>query len=284
MTHPSPLFSVVVPTYRRTGRLAEALESVRRQTHADFECVVVDDAGPEQVVVPDDPRFRLVRREVNGGAAAARTSGIEAARGGWVCFLDDDDLYLPHRLEVVVPHLDRDVTVVVGRAEIRGDADGETIPWPQRDLQGDVADEILDGPIPHLGTVTVRREHAEPFASLPASEDVEWWLRVARLAPVLTLHDVAYLKRQHDEPRLTSRVGPRVEARRAILEQHRDYFADHPRAAAFQWHKLATLLEAAGDERGAAKAHLRSFRASPRVASARGVARAASAIVRRRSR
>src|ERR1700758_5613664 len=80
------------------------------QTYADFESVVVVD-GPspelaEFVADYPDPRVRLVQRDVNGGVAAARNSGIEVARGRYVGFLDDDDLWLPTKLERQVALLD----------------------------------------------------------------------------------------------------------------------------------------------------------------------------------
>ncbi|MBI4259617.1 MAG: glycosyltransferase family 2 protein, partial [Actinobacteria bacterium] len=103
----TPLFSVIVPTHGRPAYLAEALASVAAQTIEDWEAVVVDDASPEPVEVPDDPRFRLVRRDENGGPGAARNSGLAAATGRYIAFLDDDDLFTPDRLEVALEGLQR---------------------------------------------------------------------------------------------------------------------------------------------------------------------------------
>src|SRR4051812_10893238 len=94
----APMFSVIVPTYGRPAFLADALASVLGQTFDDFECIVVDDASPEPVSVPSDSRIRVVTRDANGGPPAARNTGIAVARGRYVAFLDDDDVWLPHRL------------------------------------------------------------------------------------------------------------------------------------------------------------------------------------------
>jgi len=79
------------------------LESVRKQTFSDFECIVVDDGsadGDELKAVVEglaDPRFRYVRR-ANGGASAARNTGVDQASGEIIAFLDSDDRWLPEKL------------------------------------------------------------------------------------------------------------------------------------------------------------------------------------------
>ena len=93
-------FSVVVPLHDKEPYVARAIESVLAQTHPDFELIVVDDAstdrGPEIVRSFDDPRVRLLRRDVPGpGGYAARNLGIREARNEWIAFLDADDLWKP---------------------------------------------------------------------------------------------------------------------------------------------------------------------------------------------
>src|SRR5947207_2920851 len=103
----NPLFSVIVPTYGRPKMLHDAINSVLGQTIDDLECIVVVDAGPESVVVDGDERLRVVRRDHNGGPAAARNTGVEHARGQYLAFLDDDDWFVPERLEIALEGLER---------------------------------------------------------------------------------------------------------------------------------------------------------------------------------
>src|SRR3954469_10198559 len=98
----SPTFTVVVPTYDRSELLADALASVLVQSIDDYECIVVDDCSPQPVLVPDDPRFRVVRTALNGGPAAAVNAGLRAATGTYVIRLDDDDLFAKDRLELAL--------------------------------------------------------------------------------------------------------------------------------------------------------------------------------------
>jgi protein involved in polysaccharide export with SLBB domain/GT2 family glycosyltransferase len=101
--HPStePLFSVVIPAFNVEAYIGDCLDSVLRQTEADFEVIVVDDGSTDSTATIvqgyADPRVRLVQR-LNGGLAAARNTGIAAACGQLIAFLDADDRWLPAKL------------------------------------------------------------------------------------------------------------------------------------------------------------------------------------------
>jgi len=111
-----PVVSIITPTLDRIHFLRRALDSAIAQTYEDWEAVVVVD-GPspemaEYVNSHPDPRVRLVQRDTNGGVAAARNTGIAQARGRYVGFLDDDDIWLPQKLERQVPLLEAGADVV----------------------------------------------------------------------------------------------------------------------------------------------------------------------------
>ncbi|MEI9990804.1 MAG: glycosyltransferase family A protein [Rhizomicrobium sp.] len=97
----TPFFSVVIPVFNRADVLGAALSSVLAQGEQDFEIVVVDDGSaddPKAVVdALADPRIRLLRQD-NRGGGAARNTGIGAARGRFIAFLDSDDVFLPGHL------------------------------------------------------------------------------------------------------------------------------------------------------------------------------------------
>jgi glycosyltransferase involved in cell wall biosynthesis len=206
-----PLFSIVVPTRDRPDLLAEALRSVLGQTLPDFECIVVDDGGTGTMEVPGDPRIRVVRRHATGGPAAARNTGVEAAKGRFIAFLDDDDLYLPGRLADVRSTLETNPVVLCWRT------------GGYRRLDGDVSDVVLDDLVPHLGQVALRREAVPRFdETFHASEDVEWWLRLARAAEVITVPRVGYAYRVH--PGVREGIGPaqRIAGLMRLIEAEAD--------------------------------------------------------------
>jgi glycosyltransferase involved in cell wall biosynthesis len=103
--------TVVIATYNRAYILREALESVLAQTFRDFEVVVADDGStddtPELIRGFQDPRIRYLRHEQNRGCSAAYNSGIAAASGDLIGFLDSDDIWKPTYLEEQVDFLTR---------------------------------------------------------------------------------------------------------------------------------------------------------------------------------
>jgi glycosyltransferase involved in cell wall biosynthesis len=108
MTISADRVSVVVPTYNDLGRIGDALESILAQTLPPGEIVVADDASPEDVGGfvrrfaahhPGSVPIRYVRRATNGGDAAARNAGIQAATGEWIAICDSDDIWLATKLE-----------------------------------------------------------------------------------------------------------------------------------------------------------------------------------------
>jgi len=108
-----PLVSVIIPVYNRAQRLATALRSVAEQTLPDWEAVVVDDGSSDEsadvaVRVGLPGKVRVVRHERNQGPSAARNTGILAARGRYVSFLDSDDSWHPEKLSRQVEVVEAD--------------------------------------------------------------------------------------------------------------------------------------------------------------------------------
>jgi glycosyltransferase involved in cell wall biosynthesis len=97
-----PLVSVVVPTHNRPEMLVEALASVRAQTFTDYEVIVVSNGESDQMRVLSRAcaaRYGAVYELPEGNLPAARNFAIALATGEWIAFLDDDDIWLPHKLE-----------------------------------------------------------------------------------------------------------------------------------------------------------------------------------------
>jgi glycosyltransferase involved in cell wall biosynthesis len=130
----TPLFSVVTPVYEPPlDALREAIESVRAQTWRDWELVLVDDRSPSEAVrevlreaAAGDRRIRVLERPENGGIVAASNDAVDAARGEFLVFFDNDDLLHPEALERVAEALTADADVdYVYTDEDKIDAAGE---------------------------------------------------------------------------------------------------------------------------------------------------------------
>jgi hypothetical protein len=94
--------SVILPTRNRSALMSAALRSVLWQQDVDLEVIVIDEAStddtPAVLAALADTRVRIVRHEVATGVANARNHGATLARGEWIAFLDDDDLWAPSKL------------------------------------------------------------------------------------------------------------------------------------------------------------------------------------------
>lgn len=256
-----PLFSVIIPTYGRQKYLAEAVASVLAQTVTDYECIIVDDASPVPAVGPDDARFRVVRRDRNGGQGAALNTGLREARGRNVVFLDDDDLYHPERLELALEGLRHGS---IGVCQMRLFGEGVRARDCRENWHGDLAGSIRERYAPQIGTAAVERARALLFdEELRACADGEWWLRMAQGNTFHTVPRVGLLYRVHATLRHNSNKAGRVEALATIYRKHQAYFEGNRRARAFHFRRVALNAMEAGMVSTSCRMFFRSFRTRP---------------------
>lgn len=111
-----PKVSIIIPTYKRPKRLSRAIESVLNQTYSNIEVIVVDDNNPgteyrmytelEMEKYKNNSKVRYIKHSRNKNGAAARNTGIKYSNGKYIAFLDDDDEYLPTRIEKQVQKME----------------------------------------------------------------------------------------------------------------------------------------------------------------------------------
>lgn len=100
------LISVIVPVYKVEAYLPDCVDSILAQSYTDFELILVDDGSPDRCgemcdeYAEKDPRVRVIHQE-NGGLSAARNTGMDAAKGEYITFVDSDDLIAPEYLEAL---------------------------------------------------------------------------------------------------------------------------------------------------------------------------------------
>ncbi|WIB78912.1 glycosyltransferase family 2 protein [Curtobacterium sp. MCPF17_002] len=185
-----PLVSVVMPVYRRADVVGAAIASVRAQQHANWELVVVDDGSGDDTVdvvrriAADEPRIRLIERE-NGGAGAARNTGLTAVRGDFVAFLDADNTWRPEHLSAALAALlETDGAGVHTGVRMIGanNADDSTAPVETYRGEDGSLEDLLAGNFIDLNALVVRRDVAAgvgPFdETLRRWIDWEWLLRI----------------------------------------------------------------------------------------------------------
>lgn len=107
-TSASPVFSIVMPTYNRADSIAKTIEACQAQSFGDFELLIVDDGSsddlPSALAAFDDARINYIHQD-NAGPAAARNTGVDAASGRYIAYLDADDSWYPDYLERALQQL-----------------------------------------------------------------------------------------------------------------------------------------------------------------------------------
>lgn len=192
----APRVSVIIPAFRAARYIAEALDSVFAQTFSGFEVLVVNDASPdteelESILRRYDGRIRYLKREANGGPGAARNTGILAARGEYVAFLDADDYWDAAFLAEQIAFLEGhpDVSLVYSDASWFEEGSREIIGtlMTANPSRGEPTFDALIAQDCTIGTsaVLVRRQAVLDAGLFDAavgnySEDFDLYLRVAK--------------------------------------------------------------------------------------------------------
>jgi len=189
--------SVIIPTYNRAHLLTQAIDSVLAQTFKDFELIVVDNYSSdntESVIKSyDDRRIRYFKNQNNGLVSVNRNYGIQKSRGEYIAFLDDDDLWLPEKLEKQVKLLDSNKELGLVYSDIHiigsnGNLLKDTYFHSVKPFRGNVFNELLIANFIGSLTVVVRKEALSKVGVFDLkyiiAQDYDLWLRIAECYPV----------------------------------------------------------------------------------------------------
>jgi glycosyltransferase involved in cell wall biosynthesis len=283
----NPLVSVVIPTFKRPELVLRAIRSALAQTVRSIEVIVVTD-GPDDSTVAavtklSDGRVRLISLPVRSGANAARNAGIQAARGEWAAMLDDDDEWLPHKLEkqLELTQSSKFTFPIVSCLFYARSPHGDmirptTLPYERQDVSDYLFGRrsFLDGEA-YFSTITLLARTTFwkmcPFSpDLRRHQEADWVLRATRipgvgieyvrepLAIAYTEQARATISNSHDwkhslawvrssRPRLTKRAysGFILGSLGSISSQQRDWRAFFPLLWAGIAHGRPTILHLA---------------------------------------
>ena len=225
--------SVVVTTHNRAGLVLETLDSILAQSRPPLEVIVVDDGSaddtPERLApLAAAGRIRYVR-QANTGLAAARNRGASLARGDYLAFIDDDDLWPADVLAWQAAHLDADPSlgVVLGTHTEFGDVQAGARPGAP---SGDATTTrpswigVFTGcPATSVGQVLMRRSVFEAAGGFRGEfwsvEDWDLWLRLFHDAPVLRVRRTALHYRVHGAG-MSKKIARHVEAMLRLFDDH----------------------------------------------------------------
>jgi glycosyltransferase involved in cell wall biosynthesis len=208
--------SVVIPVYNRANVIGRCLESVLRQTYRAVEIIVVDDGSTDnlsEMVQPVWNQIHLIRQP-NRGQGAARNAGIKAAKGGWVAFLDSDDLWEEKKLEIQMRSiLSKGYEWGHTKAAILPQSENQRFfgDWFHGNRNGMVAQDLLQTNFICTSSVLIKKQVLDQVGGFSEDreiqnfEDYELWLRIAAMIGIdyvdipLTLYTTESMNRARQE-------------------------------------------------------------------------------------
>lgn len=243
-----PLVSAIIATYKRADLVPRAIESVRKQTYPNLEIIVVDDGSPdntESVVraIPDE-RIRYIRHEKNKGLPAGRNTGIRAATGEYIAFLDDDDEWRADKIEKQLKAI-KDYDAVLCGVLVDG--------WrfsihPRSTIS---LDDLRRGSFEPSGMLVKAAAIKELLfdENLRQGEDWDAFIRIAERytigydpEPLLLYSDGGHARMTNEAREMTP---SELEKRTAILQKHRKFFGEKW----FNYHVADTFVSHIGSRR-----------------------------------
>lgn len=223
--------SVIIPTHNRAALVGRAVRSALHQSHRDLEVIVVDDGStddtPSVIAGFADTRVRYIVHTMNKGGGAARNSGIEAADGEYIAFLDSDDEWLPDKLERQIAAFQQSdaavAAIYTGFAVI--DAAGRVTAVRIPRHRGVILSELWCANIVRtVSTVVVRRAALRRVGgfdpTLPACQDWDLWLRLAHVYRFDFLPEVLVRYHASSFGRITHNAQAVVDGHVRIAEKY----------------------------------------------------------------
>lgn len=209
--------SVIIPTYNRKALLGKAIDSVLAQTWKSFELIVVDDGsddGTAPFVQKTYPQVSYIHQH-NKGAAAARNTGIKAARHELLTFLDSDDCFDHRKLELQTSAMLDQPGYLVSHTQEIWYRRGKILNQKNRHRkdEGNIYSRCLDLCAVGMSTIMARRQLFDQVGlfdeSLPCCEDYDLWLRVSAKYPFLLIDHPLTIKNggRPDQLSVQYRVG-----------------------------------------------------------------------------
>lgn len=222
------LVSAIITTHNRLELLKRAVESVYAQTYPDIELIVVDDAstdGTKEYCASQS--FQTIRIGESRGGNHARNLGIKAAKGYYVAFLDDDDVWLPEKIEKQVQIIENKDCELVNGGRLVELIEGESVKYieylPSQDHCGDMSRKILQAICTTTSIILVKRQALLDVGMF--DENLKFWqeyeltIRLAQRKPFYFVNEplITYRLDLKDKNRLTNKF---YEWKRTVKQIH----------------------------------------------------------------
>jgi glycosyltransferase involved in cell wall biosynthesis len=225
-----PLVSTIIPTRNRLEMLVRAARSAAAQTYPNVEIVIVND-GPECSITKhirkeiELQKCRVIKNMRKPGGAGARNTGFFESRGEFIAFLDDDDEWIPEKIEKQIKafqNRNNNIGIVCTQDII---IHNSTKIIRRRKLEGNVY-EILrrEHTVGNTSVPLIKRHVLEEVGlfdeDMPAAQDAELWLRIAKRYHFTTVSEPLVIIHWHDSERITENYPKQIIGAYMLLRKH----------------------------------------------------------------
>jgi GT2 family glycosyltransferase len=281
VTNRVPRVSVVVPTFRRAEFLPRAIASVQQQSVDDWELIIVDDNEPgsrersqtEELLesYAYDRRILYVRHSTNQGGGAARNTGIRAASGPFVAFLDDDDEWDQRKLEAQLALIEdeqaQDIGLVYCRFTVVEKATGRVREHRTHGGSPSVRQLLMRNEIGTTSCVLCRATALHEVGlfdeDLPARQDVDLYIRLAQRYAVAFVDESLVTLHIHGRPSISTDLDGSIRAHALFVAKYQEHIESDPDIVRALEHELGRLLVAAERYPEARAALVKAWRLGP---------------------
>ncbi len=248
-----PKVSTIIPTHNRPHLLPRAIASVLKQTYQDFEIIVVDDGTQERakevVEAFADPRIRYIQHEQERGAPAARNTGIRNAHGEYVAFLDDDDEWLPEKLELQVDALEKHPEAVLAFCALRAVDDAGKILYTRvHGVEGVVrpfVDILYKSFCWNSGNMARKKVLMNGYLfdeNLTKNQDWDFTLRLSRTMPFYSVNKQLLILHIHgNQMGGPGNLQGRIHGYHTFLKKYITDYKKHPDFLSMRYAEMALL-------------------------------------------
>ena len=264
-----PKVSAIIVTYNRPDFAASAIQSVLDQTFKDFELIVVDNGVeiPAKKIVESfsDPRIRYIQNDKNTDCAGGKNIGMKNARGEFVAFLDDDDVWFSEKLELQVKSFEKNPEAgfcftAVNQVFDHGAKDS-VVP----DGMDDYYERALSKFSGFLSVTlmikkSVVRDIGYMDESFPSHTDIEWVIRIARRYKGIGINKpLVKVMSLGSHNQMGSNLDRRIKGRNMILSKYEEEFKKRPKVLAKHLVGLGKIYRSDGQYKKAKETFNRAF-------------------------
>lgn len=249
------MVSVIIPTYnRKLSYLSKAISSVIQQTYSNYEIIVVDDNICTSKYSSNIEKYcklhkiTYLRTKGSEGANCARNIGACHAEGFYLAFLDDDDMWLPNKLEIQLKYFENDIGMVYSNGYVISSNSKRLYTKSANFIsKGNLYQLLLYNYIGPTVTAVIKRECFFDIGMfdevMPAKQDYDLWIRITEKYKIIGINQPLYLYLQHDSNQMSKDYSLILKGYQKLYKKYRRYYKSDFILTFYLYLKIAILFK-----------------------------------------